>query len=158
MTAVMYETQLRQASAVATSAPNNVTNISAVPGVPNAGDVNSFNNQMNIPGNMGVLSSPEAFNNFYNNASNTINQLRTDLREAAESQYVNRLSDFIDVVKARLGRINKYIAPLMQKPDLSQSDLLYIQYEVMQMSIILDVASKAGDKGSQALQTLFRDK
>ena len=154
----MYETQLRQASAVAASNPNNVTNISAVLGTPNAGDVNSLNSQMNIHGNMGVSSSPEAFNNFYNNASNTINRLRNDLRKAAESQYVNRLSDFIDIVKARLSRIDKYVAPLMQKPDLSQSDLLYIQYEVMQMSIILDVASKAGDKGSQALQTLFRDK
>ena len=158
MEAVAYETQLKQASSVATSATNSTTNTNAISGVANAADVNNFNNQMGIVGNLGISSSPEAFNNFYNNAYDTINKLRTNLREAAENQYANRLSNFVDIVKARLNRINERVVPLMKKPDLSQSDLLYIQYEVMQMSIVLDVASKAGDKGSQALQTLFRDK
>jgi esterase/lipase superfamily enzyme len=73
-------------------------------------------------------------------------------------EYQNRLSDFMSSVKQKLDHMANVAAELAQKPDLSQQDLMRIQYEVMQMSVVLDVASKVGDKGSQALQTLFRDK
>ncbi|MDR2776504.1 MAG: hypothetical protein LBB17_00440 [Puniceicoccales bacterium] len=74
------------------------------------------------------------------------------------AEYQNRLSDFMSSVKRQLDHMSNVTAELAQKPDLSQQDLMRIQYEVTQMSIVLDVASKVGDKGSQALQTLFRDK
>ncbi|MDR2628421.1 MAG: hypothetical protein LBC30_00240 [Puniceicoccales bacterium] len=72
--------------------------------------------------------------------------------------YQNRLSDFMSSVKRQLDHMSDVVMELSKNPDLSQQDLMRIQYEVTQMSIILDVASKVGDKGSQALQTLFRDK
>jgi hypothetical protein len=75
-----------------------------------------------------------------------------------EHQGSHRLSDYVSQVRDQLQRIERVVVELANKPDLSQQDLMRIQYEVMQMSIVLDVASKVGDKGSQAVQTLFRDK
>ena len=78
--------------------------------------------------------------------------------DAKQTVFAERFDDFVSVVRKRLERITNVVVELTKKPDMSQQDLMRIQYEVMQMSIVLDVASKVGDKGSQALQTLFRDK
>lgn len=78
--------------------------------------------------------------------------------DAKQTIFAERFDDFVSVVRQRLERITNVVIELTKKPDMSQQDLMRIQYEVMQMSIVLDVASKVGDKGSQALQTLFRDK
>lgn len=78
--------------------------------------------------------------------------------DAKKTVFAERFDDFVSVVRQRLERITNVVVELTKKPDMSQQDLMRIQYEVMQMSIVLDVASKVGDKGSQALQTLFRDK
>lgn len=78
--------------------------------------------------------------------------------DAKQTIFAERFDDFVSVVRQRLERITNVVVELTKKPDMSQQDLMRIQYEVMQMSIVLDVASKVGDKGSQALQTLFRDK
>jgi cob(I)alamin adenosyltransferase len=89
---------------------------------------------------------------------NVIYRLEEKITQSSGAEYQNRLSDFMSSVKQKLDHMTDVAAELAQKPDLSQQDLMRIQYEVMQMSIVLDVASKVGDKGSQALQTLFRDK
>ncbi|MDR1433513.1 MAG: hypothetical protein LBI61_04245 [Puniceicoccales bacterium] len=72
--------------------------------------------------------------------------------------YENKLSNFFSSVKKNLEDVARVTNRLSKKDALSQQDLMLIQYEVSKMSITLDVASKVGDKGSQALQTLFRDK
>ncbi|MDR1173196.1 MAG: hypothetical protein LBJ75_03850 [Puniceicoccales bacterium] len=89
---------------------------------------------------------------------NVVYKLEGKVVQSSGEAYQNRLSDFMSSVKRQLDHMTNVAAELAQKPDLSQGDLMRIQYEVMQMSIVLDVASKVGDKGSQALQTLFRDK
>ena len=83
-----------------------------------------------------------------------LERMRVDARQTVLSE---RFDQFVSVVRRRMERISNVVAELTKKPDLSQGDLMRIQYEVMQMSITLDVASKVGDKGSQALQTLFRN-
>jgi hypothetical protein len=65
--------------------------------------------------------------------------------------------DFVSKVKQQLQRVTKLVENLAANPDVDQSQLMLIQYEVMQMSIVLDVSSKVGDKSSQALQSLFRN-
>jgi esterase/lipase superfamily enzyme len=87
-----------------------------------------------------------------------MHKLDGQIVQSTGMEYQNRLSDFMSSVKQKLDHMANVAAELAQKPDLSQQDLMRIQYEVMQMSVVLDVASKVGDKGSQALQTLFRDK
>ncbi|MDR1528142.1 MAG: hypothetical protein LBS22_00955 [Puniceicoccales bacterium] len=89
---------------------------------------------------------------------NVVHRLEGRVAQSSGSEYQNRISDFMSSVKRQLDHMADVAAELAQKPDLSQQDLMRIQYEVMQMSVVLDVASKVGDKGSQALQTLFRDK
>ncbi|MDR2432237.1 MAG: hypothetical protein LBD34_00580 [Puniceicoccales bacterium] len=89
---------------------------------------------------------------------NVVHRLENKVVQYPKAEYQNRLSDFMSTVKHQLDHMANVAAELAQKPDLSQQDLMRIQYEVMQMSVVLDVASKVGDKGSQALQTLFRDK
>ncbi|MDR0742305.1 MAG: hypothetical protein LBE98_02475 [Puniceicoccales bacterium] len=89
---------------------------------------------------------------------NVVHRLETQVAQSSGAEYQNRLSDFMSSVKRQLDHMATVATELAQKPDLSQQDLMRIQYEVTQMSIVLDVASKVGDKGSQALQTLFRDK
>lgn len=83
-----------------------------------------------------------------------LERMRVDARQTVLNE---RFDQFVSVVRRRMERISNVVAELTKKPDLSQGDLMRIQYEVMQMSITLDVASKVGDKGSQALQTLFRN-
>ncbi|MDR2603216.1 MAG: hypothetical protein LBC11_01485 [Puniceicoccales bacterium] len=89
---------------------------------------------------------------------NVVYRLEEKVSQSSGTEYKNRLSDFMSSVKRQLDHMADVTAELVKKPDLSQQDLMRIQYEVTQMSIVLDVASKVGDKGSQALQTLFRDK
>ncbi|MDR3143927.1 MAG: hypothetical protein LBT64_00285 [Puniceicoccales bacterium] len=79
-------------------------------------------------------------------------------REAAGTDYEGKLSGFVSTVRKKLQETADIVKNLSKKNDLSQKDLMEIQFHVMEMSIVLDVASKVGDKGSQALQTLFRDK
>jgi polyhydroxyalkanoate synthesis regulator phasin len=71
-------------------------------------------------------------------------------------EHANRFEKFVSVVKERMERVGNLVETLSKKPDLTQADLMHIQYEIMEMGIVLDVASKVGDKGSQLLQTLFR--
>ncbi|MDR0693150.1 MAG: hypothetical protein LBF49_01085 [Puniceicoccales bacterium] len=141
----------------------------------NQGDVSKFNAALN-----GANVNIDSVANRLDQAANTLNNISPDLansiRDTGQSmpnvmhrleekviqssgtEYQNRLSDFMSSVKQQLDHMANVAAELAQKPDLSQQDLMRIQYEVMQMSVVLDVASKVGDKGSQALQTLFRDK
>jgi hypothetical protein len=71
-------------------------------------------------------------------------------------EHANKFEKFVSVVKERMERVGNLVETLAKKPDLTQGDLMHIQYEIMEMGIVLDVASKVGDKGSQLLQTLFR--
>jgi hypothetical protein len=65
--------------------------------------------------------------------------------------------DFVSKVKEQLQRVTKLVEGLKDNPDVGQMDLMRIQYEIMQMSVILDVSSKVGDKASQAVQSMFRN-
>jgi hypothetical protein len=110
-----------------------------------------------------TFSSAEArrsMDGIYDRAQNTIGRLDGQLTSARRrgADYEGRLSNFVSTVRRRMERMSSVVNEIVAKKDLSQQDLMRIQYEVMEMSIVLDVASKVGDKGSQALQTLFRDK
>ncbi|MDR1401390.1 MAG: hypothetical protein LBI81_00320 [Puniceicoccales bacterium] len=152
--------------------------------MPNPDDVVKFNGAINYTGapnedlfvsmqnldqalvNVGHTNSAEA-----NAIGDTIRQDRVRISDIGDrldgqmaearltdAQYEGKLSHFFSSVQKHLRRITSVVADLSRKPDLSQGDLMRIQYEITQMGIMLDVASKVGDKGSQALQTLFRDK
>jgi DNA polymerase II small subunit/DNA polymerase delta subunit B len=90
-------------------------------------------------------------------AQSVVDKLQLDSSKQGNPAYAKKLSDLVSVVKDRMERVSAVVEELAKK-SLSQQDLMRIQYEVMQMGIVLDVASKVGDKGSRALQTLFRDK
>ncbi|MDR1413681.1 MAG: hypothetical protein LBI56_01945 [Puniceicoccales bacterium] len=148
------------------------------------GDVVKFNNAINSTGeigkdmsvsmqnmdqalvNIGRINSPEAnaIGNAIRENQNRVpgisDRLNAQMAEARinNAQYEHRLSQFFSSVQNRLKRVTNIISELSRKPDMSQGDIMRVQYEITQMGIMLDVASKVGDKGSQALQTLFRDK
>ena len=86
-----------------------------------------------------------------------LGKLEARKSEFSGADLQKKFSDIFSTVKERMDRINVLVDDLISHPDLSQQQLMRIQYEVMEMSIVLDVASKVGDKGSQALQTLFRN-
>jgi hypothetical protein len=65
--------------------------------------------------------------------------------------------DFVSRVKEQLERVVTLAEELTNNPDVGQADLIRLQYEVMQMAVVLDVASKVGDKSSQAIQSMFRN-
>jgi hypothetical protein len=69
-----------------------------------------------------------------------------------------KISDLFSSIRRNLNETGQVLTRLSKQDNLSQQDLLLIQFQISKMSISLDVASKVGDKGSQALQTLFRDK
>jgi hypothetical protein len=79
------------------------------------------------------------------------------MAEVKDEYGMGRLNSFVTTVRDQLNRMDAIATNLSKKPDVSQADLIGIQFEVMQMGIILDVASKLGDKGSNAVQTLFRN-
>ena len=95
--------------------------------------------------------------NYISQGADVIKKLESKAGEFDTPDLEKKFSDVFAVVKDRLQRIKNIAVELNKNPDLSQAQLMHIQYEVMEMSIVLDVASKVGDKGSQALQTLFRN-
>jgi hypothetical protein len=125
------------------------------------GNLNSAYVNLNTGANAGNANAVDV--------SRGINDLKRDIprvesnlskvsQEAVGEDYENKLSHFVSAVRKKLQETTEIVKKLSQKSDLSQQDLMEIQFHVMEMSIVLDVASKVGDKGSQALQTLFRDK
>lgn len=106
----------------------------------------------------GLSSIKNTLSDIYPTTTEAFANLERMRVDAKQTVFAERFDDFVSVVRQRLERITNVVVELTKKPDMSQQDLMRIQYEVMQMSIVLDVASKVGDKGSQALQTLFRDK
>jgi hypothetical protein len=89
------------------------------------------------------------------------------LRVMTEKMSVNstdstgRLSQkFFDAMKGVSNAVNEfymYIKGATQSGDFSMHKLFEVQFKVTQMTVLLDVSSKIGDKGGQAFQTLFRN-
>jgi ABC-type transporter Mla subunit MlaD len=124
-------------------------------------NINSVTNRLDQTANALSDISPDLANSIRDvrqSMPNVVYRLEDKVVQSSGTEYQSRVSDFMSSVKQQLDHMANVAAELAQKPDLSQQDLMRIQYEVMQMSVVLDVASKVGDKGSQALQTLFRDK
>ncbi|MDR1595366.1 MAG: hypothetical protein LBR91_00360 [Puniceicoccales bacterium] len=88
----------------------------------------------------------------------SMNTLGRQVLEAVGTGHEGRISDLFSSIKRNLSEVGQVLTKLSNQDNLSQKDLLLIQFQISKMSISLDVASKVGDKGSQALQTLFRDK
>ncbi|MDR2778696.1 MAG: hypothetical protein LBB16_00175 [Puniceicoccales bacterium] len=140
--------------------PNDITkfNIALDKSSVNIDSVTSRLDQMAVSLDSFDASLADSVRNIEQTIPGVISKLDARIGQSPGVEYQNRLSDFMSSVKQKLDHMANVAAELAQKPDLSQQDLMRIQYEVMQMSVVLDVASKVGDKGSQALQTLFRDK
>jgi hypothetical protein len=60
-------------------------------------------------------------------------------------------------VRESMEDLYAYVEKFSHETDPSTGSLFEMQYKVMKMSIMMDVSSKVGDKGSQAFQTLFRN-
>jgi ABC-type enterochelin transport system substrate-binding protein len=60
-------------------------------------------------------------------------------------------------VRESIEELYTYVEKFSNEKDPSTGSLFEMQYKVMKMSIMMDVSSKVGDKGSQAFQTLFRN-
>jgi hypothetical protein len=60
-------------------------------------------------------------------------------------------------VRESMEELYVYVEKFSNEKDPSTGSLFEMQYKVMKMSIMMDVSSKVGDKGSQAFQTLFRN-
>jgi hypothetical protein len=60
-------------------------------------------------------------------------------------------------VRENLDGLFAYVEKFSKDKNPSTAALFEMQFKVTQMSILMDVSSKVGDKGSQAFQTLFRN-
>jgi ABC-type enterochelin transport system substrate-binding protein len=60
-------------------------------------------------------------------------------------------------VRESMEDLYAYVEKFSNEKDPSTGSLFEMQYKVMKMSIMMDISSKVGDKGSQAFQTLFRN-
>lgn len=60
-------------------------------------------------------------------------------------------------VRDNLEDLQKYVEKFSNEKNPSTASLFEMQYKVIQMSILMDISSKVGDKSSQAFQTLFRN-
>ncbi len=65
--------------------------------------------------------------------------------------------DAVKGVRDHLEDLQKYVEKFSKEKDPSTASLFEMQYKVIQMSILMDISSKVGDKASQAFQTLFRN-
>ncbi len=60
-------------------------------------------------------------------------------------------------VRDSLEELQVYVEKFSKEKNPTTAVLFEMQYKVMQMSILMDISSKVGDKASQAFQTLFRN-
>jgi hypothetical protein len=84
---------------------------------------------------------------------------RIDSPNAASSgeSLSQKAFDVVKGVRENLNDLFAYVEKFSKEKDPSTASLFTMQYKVTQMSILMDVSSKVGDKGSQAFQTLFRN-
>jgi hypothetical protein len=60
-------------------------------------------------------------------------------------------------VRKNLNALKAYVEKFSHEKNPSTASLFEMEFKVIQFQLSLDVASKVGDKGSQAFQTLFRN-
>jgi hypothetical protein len=71
---------------------------------------------------------------------------------------VTNTEDIVSKVRTQVKRVHDLVKDYSSHPDqLGQSELIKLQYEVTQLALLLDMASKIGDKTSQGLQSMFRN-
>jgi hypothetical protein len=64
----------------------------------------------------------------------------------------------VQSVRDQFMKIQNHVETLVnKKQDFSTSDLMALQYEVMQLTYLNELSSKVADKTSQGAQTLFRN-
>lgn len=60
-------------------------------------------------------------------------------------------------VRDNLEDLYSYVEKFSKDKNPSTASLFEMQYKVIQMSVLMDISSKVGDKASQGFQTLFRN-
>jgi hypothetical protein len=99
-----------------------------------------------------------------NNSEANTNALRvlteklnpTSATPSGES-FAQKAFDTVKGVQNSLDDLYSYVKNFSNIKNPSIADLFGMQYKVTIMSLTMDAASKVGDKGSQAFQTLFRN-
>ncbi|MDR0680044.1 MAG: hypothetical protein LBF42_03390 [Puniceicoccales bacterium] len=74
----------------------------------------------------------------------------------SEETLTQKVYNVVKGVREQFNDFNDYIQTFVNGP-LSTAKMFELQYKVTQLSVMMDVSSKVGDKGSQAFQTLFRN-
>jgi hypothetical protein len=128
-------------------------------GTGGSGNVSATANNMldaskNVSGVDGELS--DVLKLMSENVRAVSDKLDVQLSRSAGTGFEDKLSRFISSARERMAHLSQTLSDLASGP-ISQQDMMRIQFEVTQFGIVLDLSSKVGDKGSQALQTLFRN-
>jgi hypothetical protein len=84
-------------------------------------------------------------------------QKTTMHRQARETDAAAQFDSLIPNIKQQLKDVCDLVENVRKKGgDVSQADLIHIQFKITQMGIVLDISSKSADKASTMLQTLFK--
>lgn len=71
----------------------------------------------------------------------------------AWQKFLSPLTEFKNKFESILSDISRRV----EKGNLTTADLFQIQFQLTQLSYVNDLSSKIADKGSQGVQTLFRN-
>lgn len=74
-----------------------------------------------------------------------------------EETLTQKAFDTVKSVRDNLEDLYTYVEKFRNEKNPTTANLFEMQYKVIQMSVLMDISSKVGDKASQAFQTLFRN-
>lgn len=77
--------------------------------------------------------------------------------ESSQETLIQKAFNAAKGVRDSLEELQVYVEKFSKEKNPTTAVLFEMQYKVMQMSILMDISSKVGDKASQAFQTLFRN-
>ena len=77
--------------------------------------------------------------------------------ESSQETLTQKAFNVAKNVRDSLEELQVYVDKFSKEKNPTTAVLFEMQYKVMQMSILMDISSKVGDKASQAFQTLFRN-